>query len=219
MYAQPKLFTRAFFCACLIALIWTIVLLVVIIVAKTSVVSTVAAVLASVAGIATGFIGVFQPPKFPRIDPKVTRGVVAAVLVTDFVVSGGWAGWSYYRAHRTIDVLSAVTLSQAVDVLPDGHAALDLAVTAQRDTIVLVFRVTDHNGDIGSCVPNTSLSVTPDTAGNRGETVSTSSGASISVDLPAGATKLHLDIAVTNTRGDQNCAVDLRVGSAKLQNK
>ncbi|MGH3818785.1 MAG: hypothetical protein ACRDRE_13700 [Pseudonocardiaceae bacterium] len=199
-------------------LIWTIVLLG-FVAARTSVASTVAATLVSVVTGVTLVIGVFQPPKLPAIDPKVTRGVVAAILMVDFVVSGGWAGWSFYQANRTLDVLSTVTLDHNIGVLPDGHAALDLTVTAQRDAILLVFRVVDHNGDIGSCVPSTSLLVTPDTAGNRGRAVSTSSGIPIVVDLPTGVTKLHVDIAVMNTRGDQNCAVDLGVDSAKLQNK
>jgi hypothetical protein len=59
-------------------------------------------------------------------------------------------------------VLSTVTLDHNIGVLPDGHAALDLTVTAQRGAILLVFRVVDHNGDIGSCVPSTSLLVTPE---------------------------------------------------------
>ncbi len=215
---RSKPFTRAFFCACLIALVWMAVLLG-FVVAKTSVAPTIAATLVGVVSACTAVIGVFQPPKFPAIGPKLTRGVVAAILMVDFSVSAGWAGWSFYQANRTIDVLSTIMLDQNVGMLPDGHATLDLPLTAERDTIVLVFRVVDHNGNIGSCVPSTSLSVTPDTAGNRGGTVSTSSGAPTPVDLPAGVTKLHLDIAVMNTRGDQNCAVDLWVDSAKLQNR
>ncbi|MGH3865095.1 MAG: hypothetical protein ACRDQ4_02970 [Pseudonocardiaceae bacterium] len=82
-----------------------------------------------------------------------------------------------------------------------------------------MFQVVDHSPDIGSCVPNTSLSVTPDTMGNHGGTVPASSGVPTSVDLPAGATKLHVDIAVMNTRSDLNCGVDLSVVSAKIQNK
>jgi hypothetical protein len=215
---QSKPFTRAFFCACLVALVWTTVLLG-FIAAKTSVTSTVAATLVSVITCVTLIIGIFQPPKFPTIHPNITRGVVATVLVLDFVVSGGWVGWSYYQENRTIDVLSTVTLGQNNPVLPDGHAALDLPIIAQRDTLVLMFQVVDHSADIGNCLPNTSLLVTPDTAGNRGETVSTSSGVPTAVNLPTGITKLHLDITVINTRGDQNCGVDLSVLSAKLQNK
>lgn len=215
---RSKSFTRAFFCACLVALIWTIVLLG-FIAAKTSVASTVAATLVSVITCVTLIIGVFQPPKFPTIDPKVTRGVVVAILALDCVVSVGWAGWSSYQQNRTIDVLSTVTLAQNSPVLPDGHATLDLPVTAQRDALVLVFRIVDHSADIGNCLPNTSLLVTPDTAGNRGETVFANSEVPTVVDLPAGITKLHLDISVINTRGDRNCAVDLSVVSAKLENK
>lgn len=215
---RSKSFTRAFFCACLVALIWTIVLLG-FIAAKTSVASTVAATLVSVITCVTLIIGVFQSPKFPTIDPKVTRGVVVAILALDCVVSVGWAGWSSYQQNRTIDVLSTVTLAQNSPVLPDGHATLDLPVTAQRDALVLVFRIVDHSADIGNCLPNTSLLVTPDTAGNRGETVFANSEVPTVVDLPAGITKLHLDISVINTRGDRNCAVDLSVVSAKLENK
>jgi hypothetical protein len=217
-HARSKPFTPAFFCACSVALIWTIVLLG-FIAAKTSVAPTVAATLVSAITCVTLIIGVFQPPKFPKIDPKITRGVVATILALDFIVSGGWAGWSYYQQNRTIDVLSTVTLGQNSPVLPDGHATLDLPITAQRDSLILVFQIVDHSGDIGNCLPNTSLLVTPDTAGNRGETVSASSEVPAVVDLPAGITKLHLDIAVINTRGDQNCGVDLSVVRAKLQNK
>lgn len=215
---QSFAFTRAFFCACLVALIWTIVLLG-FIAAKTSVAATIAATLASVAAMVAALIGIFQRPKFPTIDPQVTRGVVAAILVVDFLLSVGWIGWSYYQANRTIDVLSTVTLSKNIDVLPGGHATLDLTVTAQRETLVLIFRIIDHNGAIGSCAPNTSLDVTPDMAGNRLETVSTSSGLEMVVDLSTKATKLSMDIAVKNSREDKNCGVDLSVVSAKLQNK
>jgi hypothetical protein len=134
-------------------------------------------------------------------------------------VSVGWFGWSRYEAGQPVDVLSTVTLGQNIDVLPGGHATLNVAITASKDTILLVFQVVDHSPDIGSCVPNTSLSVTPDTMGNHGGTVPTISGVPTSVDLPAGTAKLHVDIAVTNTRSDQNCGVDLSVVSAKLQNK
>ncbi len=211
-------FSRFFFCACLVTLIWTVVLLI-FIAAKTSVAPTVAATLAAITAAVAPIIGIFQPPKFPTIDRKVTRGVVYAILFVDVVTSGAWAAWSSYHANRTIDVLSTVTLGLNSDVLPDGHATLDLAVTEQRDTIVLVFQIVDYNDALGTCAPNTSLLVTPETAGNRGATVSASSGVPTSMDLPAGTTKLHLDIAVTNTHGDQNCGVNLSVVSAKLQNK
>jgi hypothetical protein len=216
---EPQLpFTRAFRWRCWIALIWTIVLISFMAV-KTSAFPTAITTLVSVVTGVTLVIGIFQRPEFPAIDPKITRGIVATVLIADFVGSVGWIGWSYYQANRTVDVLSTVTLGQNIDVLPDGHATLDLAVTAQRDTVVLVFQIVDHSSTIGSCVPNTSLSVTPDAAGNRGRTVAASSGGPTSVDLPSGTRKLHLDIAVTNTRGDRNCSVDLSVVSAKLQNK
>jgi len=202
--------------ACLVGLIWTIVLLGFVAV-ETSVASTVGATLVGAVTVGTSIIGVFQPPKLPTIDPKVTRRIVTIILIVDFVVSAGWFGCSRYEASQPVDVLSTVALGQNIDVLPGGHATLDVAITARKDTIRLVFQVVDHSPDIGSCVPNTSLSVTPDTAGNHGGTVPASSGVPITVDLPVGTTKLHVDIAVTNTRSDQNCGVDLSVASAKLQ--
>jgi hypothetical protein len=215
-HVRPTPFTPAFFGACLIALVWTVVLLG-FIVARTSVAASVTAALAAAIGAIAALIGIFEWKK-PKIGPKITRGIVAAILIADFGVSAGWASWSYYQAHRSIDVRSMVTLNQNIDVMPGSHTALDVAVTAQRRTIVLVFQVVNHNDKIGDCVPSTLLGVTTDMTGNRGETVNTSPGAPTSVDLPAGITKLHLDIEVTNTRGDQNCSVDLSVASAKLQN-
>jgi hypothetical protein len=214
--AGPKAFTRAFFGACLIALVWTGVLLG-FTVATTNVASVITAMLVSIITAITALIGIFQPPKFPTIDPKITRGVVTVVLIADFGVSAGWAGWSYYQAHQPIDVRSMVTLAHNVDVMPGGHVTLDAAITNQRRTISLVFQVVDHNESIGNCVPSTSLSVTPDMGGNRGDTFQASSRVPILVDLPAGITKLHLDIAVSNTRSDSNCSVDLSVMSAILR--
>ncbi|MGH3856351.1 MAG: hypothetical protein ACRDR6_23240 [Pseudonocardiaceae bacterium] len=217
-HVRSKHFTNEFLYACLVALIWTIVLFGFIAV-KTSVVSAAVATLGSAVAVVTAIIGVFQPPKFPTIDPKVTRVVVATILIVDFGATVGWSGWSYYVVHRPVDVLSTVALGQNINVMPGAHATLDVAVTAQRDTILLVFQVVDHNPETGDCAPYTSLSLTPSAKGNPGVTVIASSGIPASVDLPAGATTLHMDIAVTNTRGDQNCGVDLSVVSAKLQNK
>lgn len=211
-----KSFTRAFFGACLIALVWTGVLLG-FTVTKTNVASAVTATLVSIITAITALLGIFQPPKFPTIEPKITQGVVAIVLIADFGVSIAWAGWSYYQAHQPIDVRSMIILGHNNDVMPGNHATLDAAITNKRRAISLVFGVVDHDPTIGNCVPTTSLSVTPDMGGNRGDTLQVSSGVPISVDLPPGIKKLHLDIEVTNTRGDSNCSVDLSVASATLR--
>ncbi|MGH3830533.1 MAG: hypothetical protein ACRDRS_08790 [Pseudonocardiaceae bacterium] len=211
-------FTTKFLYSCLVALIWTIMLLGFVAV-KTSVASTVVATLGGAVAIVTALIGVFQPPKFPTIDPKFTRVVVAVILTVDFVASVGWVGWPRYVAIQPSDVLSTVTLGQNSNVLPGGHATLDVAITAQKNTLELRFQVADHNGEIGSCVPSTLLSVEPDMAGNHGGVVPVSPGVLTPVHVPAGTTKLHLDIAVMNTRDDRNCGVDLSVVSATLRNE
>ncbi|MEO7196568.1 MAG: hypothetical protein ABIZ05_17420 [Pseudonocardiaceae bacterium] len=218
-HVRSKPFTSVFLLyGCLVGLIWTIVLLVIIAV-KTSVASTVVATLGGAVAAITAIIGVFQPPKLPTIGPKATRGIVAFILIVDFVGTVVWGGWSLYVASQPTNVLSVVTLGQNTNVLPGGHATLDVAITAQKNTLELRFQVADHNGEIGSCVPSTLFSVETEMAGNHGGAVPASPGALTLVYVPAGTTKLHLDIAVMNTRDDRNCGVDLSVVSAMLQNE
>lgn len=185
--------------------------------AKTSIAQTIASFFASLLTIPV-FGKVFKIPKFSTIDPKITQRVVVVILAIDFGISVGWGGWSYYQATRAINVLSQISLSNSTNVLPGGHTTLDVDVTAERTRIELVLRATDTNSGAGSCVPNTILSLTPGMAGNRGEEVTANPGIPVRLNLPEGTRHLHLDIAVTNTRDDHNCAVDLSVTSAKLQN-
>jgi hypothetical protein len=189
--------------------------------AKTSVASAVTSALAALAGLATTLLGLFKVrfAGLPPITRTATQVVVIVFVAMELGVSAGWAGWWYYRANRDIDVLSKITLAANRDVRPGGGpAALDVPVGARRDGIVLVFRIADHNTDIGNCVPYTKLVVTPGSGGNSGAPVQASPGGPVRVDVPPGTTKLHLDIAVTNIRNDRNCGVDLTVTSAKLRN-
>jgi hypothetical protein len=214
---KSERFTTRFLVAATVALIWTIVLSG-FVAAKTDVARAVAAFFASLVGVVTGIVGVFEPPGFPTIDPKVTRGVIVVILIVDFGLSVGWGGWSYYQANRAVDVFSQVSLTNNIGVFPGRRAALDVNITVKRSRIELVFQATDTRSDAGSCVPNTEFLVTPDAAGNRGVTVVASPGTPVWLDLPDGTKHLHLDIAVTNTRDDQNCAVNLSVTRATLQN-
>lgn len=214
---KSERFTIRFFVAATVALIWTIVLLV-FIVAKIDTAPAVAAFFVSLVGIITGIVGVFQPPRFPTIDPKVTRIVVVAILAVNFGVSAWWGSWSYYQANRTVDVLPQITLNNNVGVLPGGHVELDVDVTVKRTHIELVFQATDHNVSTGSCGLNTNFSVMPVMGAYRPGVVTAAPGASVRLGLPEGIRQLHLDIAVTNVRGDHNCAIDLSVASAKLLN-
>lgn len=206
------------------AAIWGILLFIFVIVAKTNltdivedVIKTVLAALGSVATI----ISLFRKPPWP-VNPKVTRVAVRVILVMELFLTG-WLfqaglGVLSFRQANTIDMLSTVTLDHAINIPPDGHATLVIDVPEQRDALALVLKVDDHIPDIGSCLPSTLLLVTPYTGGNRGKTVSGGSGDQMLVDLPAGTPKVHLDIAVRNHRGDQNCHVDLSAVRATLQN-
>ncbi len=214
---RSERFTTHFFVAATVGLIWTIVLFG-FIAAKTDVARAVAAFFASLVGVVAGIVGVFEPPGFPTIDPKVTRGVVVVILAVDFGLSVGWGGWSYYQANRAVDVFSQITLKNSGGVLPGGRAALDVDVSVERSRIELVFQAIDTNIGAGSCVPNTKFVVTPDVGGSHGVTVVANPGTPVWLDLPDGTRHLHLDIAVRNTRDDQNCAVDLSVTRATLQN-
>src|SRR5262249_48458647 len=105
-----------------------------------------------------------------------------------------------------VDVTAQVALHRNTNVRPGGHADLDVEIAAQRSRLVIMFQTRDSNEEIGSCVPNTKLRVTPDTAGNRGGTTIVTPGSEFALPLPSGASKLHLDIAVSNVRDDVNCA-------------
>lgn len=186
--------------------------------AKIDVAAAIAGSIVSLVTALTGIVGVFQPPRFPRIGPGVTRGVVIAILAVDSVGSAGWGAWSYYQANRVVDVLSRIHLANSTGVLPDGQAALDVDIAVRRTEIDLVLQAADTNSGAGSCVPNTRFSLTPRSAGNRGQAITAAPGAPVHLDLPDGTEHLHLDITVMNTRDDRNCAVDLFVTSATLRN-
>lgn len=187
--------------------------------AKIDVVAAIVGSFVSLLTALTGIVGVFQPPRFPRIGPGVTRGVVIAILAVDSAVSAGWGAWSYYQANHEVDVLSQIHLAGSTGVLPDGHAELDVDIAVRRTQIDLVLQAADTNSGAGSCVPNTRFSLIPRSAGNRGSAVAVTPGTPVRLDLPDGTEHLHLDVTVMNTREDRNCAVDLFVTSAKLRNR
>jgi hypothetical protein len=185
------------------------------------VVTTVVSVLTGLTTIATFLLGVLQiqVPKLPSIGPRATRGVVASILVVELLVSAGWGAWSWHLATRDVDVLARVALTGYQDVRPRGSTGLDVPVTAHRDGIELVFGVVDHNAEAGNCASFTELLVVPTAAGNTGKQVRAVPERSVWVGFARGTTKLHLDVTVTNIKGDPNCGVDLSVTSAKLMNK
>jgi len=197
-----------------VAVLWTLVLLVLLALTGEGVVR----VAAVVGGLFTAIGAIFQQRRFPTVSRRLAVPVTAVVLLVDALSSVGWAGWTLYQANRPIDVTADVTLDHNIDVLPGGHATVDVDVSAVRNAIVLVFAASDHNGEIGSCVPNTKLSVTPDTGGNPGATQLVTPGDPLSVPLPSHARHVRLDVVVQNVRDDGNCGVDVAVSSAKLTN-
>jgi hypothetical protein len=191
-------------------------------IAKTGgVVTTVVSVMTGFTTIATFILGVLQirVPRLPPIGPRATRGVVASILAIEFLVTVGLGGWSWHLATRDVDVLAKVALTGSRDVRPGGSIGLDVPVTAHRDGIELVFGIVDHNAETGNCAPFTELLVVPSSAGNSGRQVRAVPDRPVWVGFARGATKLHLDVTVTNIKGDRNCGVDLSVTSAKLTNK
>jgi hypothetical protein len=166
----------------------------------------------------TAVAAYFQQRSVPRLGPRTRRRAAAAVLLLDAVVTCGWAGWRSYEANRPVDVTAQVALSANRNVRPGGHAVLAVDIAAQRSVIVIVFDIADSNRLIGTCRPNTRLSVTPDTGGNRGGTSSAVPGEPIILPLLDSTRHLRLDIEVVNVRDDANCAVDISVPSARLTN-
>jgi hypothetical protein len=200
-----------------VAAVWTLVLLIVLTLRSEGIVRVVA-VLGGLGGLLTAVSAIVQPTKFPPISRQVAAPVTVSMLVLDLIGTGSWLSWSGYQANRAVDVTAQVHLARNTEVRPGGHAAFGVEIAASRKQIVIMFAVADHNDEIGSCVPNTRLSVTPDTAGNRGVPVTIIPGDQLNLRLPSRARLLHLDIAVQNIRDDNNCAVDIAVSSAQLTN-
>ena len=70
--------------------------------AKADVARAVAAFFASLVGVVTGIVGVFEPPGFPTIDPKVTRGVVAVILAGEITYRAGVPGHRHQTRRRQL---------------------------------------------------------------------------------------------------------------------
>ncbi|HSV65662.1 MAG TPA: hypothetical protein VLJ59_07125 [Mycobacteriales bacterium] len=203
----------------LVALFWTAGLLIFLGAVSEGAVSL-AAYLGGLAAPVAAIGSYFQPRRFPKLSRQAGISAVAAVLLLDLVGTVIWAALSWYDANRAIDVTARITLVGSVDVLPDEqeHARFDVDITDPRSQIVIMFKVDDHKAEIGSCVPNTELHVTPDYAGNRGATETVTPGGSLTLNMFSHTRHLRLKIAVKNIRGDSNCAVDIAVSSAKLTN-
>lgn len=170
-----------------------------------------------VGAIVAGLGAYYQQRQPPNLSKHVKIWVALTVLLIQLVSLFGWLAGQVYAARRSVDVTSSVKLANNTNMSPGvHHAVLDVAITAARSAIVIVFNVEDSNREIGSCRPNTRLIVTPDTAGNRGRTQSAAVGEPLTIDLLADARQLRLDIEVQNVRNDRNCAVDVSVTSAVL---
>ena len=214
-----KPFSAGFYGAAAAALVSTVVL-VSFSVTKTGVASTIVSVLAVLASLAS-IVGIFQinVPRLPPISARVTEGAVYSILTLNVLVGTGWTGWSYYEAHRAVDVLAKVALSGNIDMRVTGApATLDVPVPARRDDIELVFHVADHDKNIGNCAPFTELMVTRDLAGNTTTPMAANPDRPVRVALPTGSTRLHLDITLRDTDRMRNCGVDLTVTNARLRN-
>jgi hypothetical protein len=197
-----------------VATLWTAVLVILLLLTGDGLLR----VIGGLGTILTGLGAVVQQRQLPRLDRKVATLITVAVLAVDALGTVSWLGWRAYQENQPIDVTAQLSLDQNIDVRPGGHAVLDADIPGTRTQIVLIFDVVDHNGEIGSCLPNTLLYVTPDTAGNRGTTRTVTPGEPVTLLLASHARHLHLDILISNVRDDTNCSVDVSVSSAKLTN-
>ncbi|MEU6715304.1 hypothetical protein ABZ897_27900 [Nonomuraea sp. NPDC046802] len=202
-----------------IAVIWTAGLLVAVAI-NVAVVSTALSVVLSIVSIAIPVLTILgvKVLKRPVIDPNAVPALIRVVIATDLAVTMIWAGWAVHQASRDVDILSRINLTGQTNVLPGGTAALDVPLPAERDNAVLVFRVSDHFPDIGTCASFVVLTVTPRAGGNAAPPVTQAPGQPVRVAVPPGSTRLHLDITLENHRDDPNCGVDLAVDSAVLTN-
>lgn len=204
--------------------IWTLAILILVSL-KTSGISQATAVIGSVGTCLTTFLGIFRPGRGDKperlqwLTPAMLNVCVLGLLSVDLVASVGWPAWSYRQSTRNVDVTAQVEFVSSQDLQPGSSATLIVPVPADRKTLTLEFQVVDTNPAEGDCAPETKLTVTPLTgAGQDLPYQSAGSGAPVNVPLLPGqrSAKIRVTVLNENPGGDQNCAVDLAVSSAIL---
>jgi hypothetical protein len=207
-----------------LAVAWAVTLLIILslksegVVRVASTFAAIAGAIGAVVQLLTGAGVIFQQRKFPSISRQMAVRLTAILLLIDIASTGAWLTWHAYQVNRAIDITAQVRLRNNIGVHPGEHADFDVDINAQRDHIAIVFMADDHNINIGTCLPNTKLSVRPYTAGNPGATITATPGEPFSLPLAENTSYLHLDVTVKNVRNDNNCAVDIAVLDAKLTN-
>ena len=179
----------------------------------TSGLTIIGSTLAALAGIGIAF----RKQRF-HVSRLAALYFTAGLLAVDFAGTASLLGWRYHQANRDVDVTNQVSVGTNTALLPDQRALFSFDITADRSRIEIVFLVRDTNSKIGTCVPSTSLFVTPSVGGNRGASVTGFPGRPLSLQMAKNAHSLSLDVLIKNTRGDNNCAVDVDVTSAILTN-
>ncbi|MBW8802863.1 MAG: hypothetical protein JF587_03220 [Catenulisporales bacterium] len=210
---------------------WAI-LLAALVAVKSDVAGKVVALLVAVSGtVAVWFAARYKQTTAPTLRRAARpAATLATLLAADLVFSGGWIGWSVYRANRSFDVKAQILISGRTHLYPSGSATrpedpqghevatVDVAITHPRDALVLVFNVVDSFPKVSSCTPNTRLRLTPTQGGNPSDQVTATPLKPAAIPLSPDAKQLHLDIQIVNLGGDHNCAVDIAVAGAELTN-
>lgn len=211
-------FSATFYIVVVIAVLWTIGLAAYFVRVSPFVLLPALGALAAVIPAVLRLFGM-QLPKGASIEPHVTRRIVFTVLALDFLATVVPGALAYYQAHRSIDIISRVTFTGNTDVRPGGDpAVLDIPVTESRNGVALTIQARDHNASLGVCRPFTRLGIDPYFGTNPGTSSKVSPGSPVWTRIPPGTKRIRLMVHVVNTRHDQNCAVDLSVTSAHLQN-
>jgi hypothetical protein len=156
--------------------------------------------------------------RLPSLASRPAMILVRVALAAELVVAVVWLGVRYHQWSSEIDVLDRVTPQELVNVSPGAEVEVEVPVSAVRSSVAVTIEITDHNPDGGICAPFTTVAIRQAHRAIHGSPRTAHSGERVTISTPRTGERLRLGIAVGNQQGDRNCAVDLRISSARLTN-
>jgi hypothetical protein len=157
--------------------------------------------------------------RVPSLTGRAGTTVVCVVLSVELLFSVGWSLLSAYQDGREIDVLDQIVPPHSRGVLPGTEIAVTVPVRRDRAAIALEIEITDHNPGSGVCAPMATLGVWRANRTVRADPVTARRGERVTISAPKTGDRTTIGIDVGNEQSDRNCAVDVRITSARLTNK
>lgn len=177
-------------------------------------------------GALAGGLGALMDKKIPwTIFPRWPEGIppwrlILVMLVINCAITGTQANMIYSQSIRTIDATAQIILGGEKNLLPGtGDATLSIKIKPWRQKAQITLESRDHEPQRGTCRAGTEFRITPRFPGGNQivDTFTASPGEAFDVSIASGADELLISVAIYNTLGDMNCAIDLYVAKAELK--